>query len=106
MATDYLRRQSWDPEPQAPEAGLETLRVGHQQCHISPPTSTQRFVPFTNEGPQRYLQACLPCHPPSSLSQELFLGQDADQGFDSSEAVGALGLLPITLTALPHCFPL
>lgn len=64
------------------------------------------FLPFTKEGPQRYLQAYLPCHPPSSLSQELLPGQDADQGFDNSKAVGALGLLPITLTALPHCFPL
>lgn len=81
----------------------EKLQVDHQR-HISA-ASAQSFLPFTSEGAQRRLKLYLP-YDPARLSQDLFPGQHADQGFDNSEAVGALGLLPITLTALPHCFPL
>lgn len=47
---------------------------------------------FTKEGPSKYLQVHLPYH--LQVCLELFPGQDADQGFDNSKAVGALGHLP------------
>lgn len=55
---------------------------------------------------RKMLRGTSKCSCPNQAHQELSPGQDTEQGSANSEAVGVLGLHPITLTALPHCFPL
>lgn len=59
----YPRGQGWDPESWVPDSQEGKLEAGYQQCHISPTTPAQCFIPFTKEDPQRYLQVYL--HQPS-----------------------------------------
>lgn len=70
-------------------------------------TFLQQHLLSTLSHPQRkILRSTSKCSCPDQVHQQLSPGQDMEQGSANSEAVGALGLHPITLTALPHCFPL
>lgn len=65
------------------------------------PSTAQCFI-----SQRKILRGTSRCTCPNQVHQELSPGQDKEQGSANSEAVGALGLHPIMLTALPHCFPL
>lgn len=96
----YPRGQDWDAESQVPDSGVGKLVINNviflQQHLLSALSHLQREM----------LRGTSKCTCPNQVHQELSPGQDTEQGSANSEAVGVLGLHPITLTALPHCFPL
>lgn len=67
----YPREQDGMQSPRFLILEKKKMQAGHQQCHISPTTPAQCFIPLTKEDAQRYLQVFLPQPSPSrALSWE------------------------------------
>lgn len=97
----YPRGQGWDPEPRFLILEKESWKMVTNNTTFL----QQHLLSALSHSQRKILRGTSKCPCPDQVHQELPPGQDTEQGSASSKAVGVLGLHPITLTALPHCFP-